>query len=102
MTVSELIHFSEFGACVMALARKHGIRSQIGVVRALGGVGYHVAERTFANYLYGRTVVDPALPVALVSALNLNKGETKRLAWEYTFGQPPRGAGTYARYSQVG
>ena len=83
---------SVFGSCVMALAHKHGIRSQAALRRALCASGYAVKDRTLANYLYGRTVVDPALPVHLLSALRLNKKERRELADSYTFGQPPRRA----------
>ena len=83
---------SVFGACVMALAEKRGMRSQAALRRALHATGYKVKDRTLANYLYGRTVVDPALPIHLLSALRLNKKERRALADSYTFGQPPRRA----------
>jgi hypothetical protein len=81
---------SDFGRCVMDMARTRGLRSQVAIRRALIMAGLDVPERTFANYLYGRVVVDPRLPAALVSALRLNKREMRELAMAYAFGQPPR------------
>lgn len=81
-----------FGECVMSLASKRGITTQAALRRALLASGADVRERTLANYLYGRTVVDPALPNNLTRALKLNKREQGDLALSYTFGQPARGA----------
>lgn len=83
---------SGFGECVMDLAQKHDLRTQVAIRRALAVAGYPVKDRTLANYLYGKTVVDPALPVHLASALRLNKKERRQLADAYTFGQPARGS----------
>jgi hypothetical protein len=83
---------SEFGKCVMELAIKRGAGTQAELGRRLASVGYQVKDRTLANYLYGRSVVDPALPVYLSDALALNKTEKRYLAECYTFGQPPRGS----------
>lgn len=82
---------STFGRCVMDLARKRSIKTQAALRRTLHASGYAVHDRTLANYLYGRTVVDPILPAYLASALRLNKKERRELADCYTFGQPPRG-----------
>lgn len=84
---------SIFGECVMELARKKGYRTQVSLRKALRGAGYEVKDRTLANYLYGRSVVDPALPAYLKSALKLNKKERRELADAYTWGQPFRGEG---------
>jgi hypothetical protein len=81
---------SGFGEVAMGLSQKRGLRTQAALRRALEAAGYAVKDRTLANYLYGRTVVDPALPVHLASALALNKKERRELADAYTFGQPPR------------
>lgn len=85
------VALSEFGECVMRLARKKKIRSQAALVRVLEGSGFRIPKRTLAYYLQGKTVVDPALPKYLVTALRLNKKERRELAEAYTFGQPPRG-----------
>lgn len=74
----------------MRLARKRGVRTQAALRRALEVTGYPVHDRTLANYLHGKTVVDPALPLHLLSALRLTKRERRELAEAYTFGQPPR------------
>ncbi len=92
LAIRETPPLSEFGECAMELARKHGFRTQVALQRVLNATGYPVKDRTLANYLYGRTVVDPALPIHLASALGLNKKERRELADAYTFGQPPRGA----------
>lgn len=89
---------SEFGTCAMTLARKKGFRTQVAMRRALKVTGYEVKDRTLANYLYGRSVVDPALPIHLAVALKLNKKERRELADAYTYGQPPRGE----RPAQIG
>lgn len=83
---------SIFGRCVMDLARKRKIKTQAALRRILAAAGYQIKDRTLANYLYGRTVVDPAMPMYLSSALRLNKKERRELAECYTFGQPPRGS----------
>jgi hypothetical protein len=88
--IGEVRPLSEFGECAMALSKKHGLRTQAALRRALHVSGYKVKDRTLASYLYGRVVVDPALPVHLASALRLNKKERRELADAYTFGQPPR------------
>ncbi len=90
--MNETPSLSIFGRCVMDLARKRRIKTQAGLRRALAASGYEVNDRTFATYLYGKTVADPALPRHLVSALRLNKKERRELAQCYTFGQPPRGS----------
>lgn len=90
--IEEAPEMCGFGDCAMSLARKRGIKTQAALIRALRAQGYDVAERTFANYLYGRTVVDPELPHYLVAVLRLNKKERRELAEAYTFGQPPRGS----------
>ena len=87
---AERRELSEFGKCVMALARKRKIRSQAGLGRELENKGYPVPQRTLAAYLQGRMVVDPSIPHALLDTLKLNKSERRALAEAYTFGQPPR------------
>lgn len=88
--INEARPLSGFGECVMRLAKKHDLRTQAALRRALHVSGYPVKDRTLASYLYGRAVVDPALPIHLSSALRLNKKERRELADAYTFGQPPR------------
>ncbi len=90
--MKQMPSLSIFGRCVMDLARKRSIKTQAALRRRLLSSGYEVHDRTLANYLYGRTVVDPVLPGHLASALKLNKKERGKLAECYTFGQPPRGA----------
>lgn len=82
--------YSEFGRCVMDLARKRKVRSQVALQRMLKGAGYDVHDRTLATYLQGKVVVDPALPYYLWTGLKLNKRETRELEHAYTFGQPHR------------
>lgn len=82
--------YSAFGRCVMDLARKRKIRSQVALQRILKTVGYDIPGRTLATYLQGKVVVDPALPSYLWVALKLNKKETRELEHAYTFGQPHR------------
>lgn len=91
-SITEGPALSVFGRCVMDLARKRKIKTQAALRRTLEVAGYKVHDRTLANYLYGRTVVDPVLPGHVASALRLNKKERRELAECYTFGQPPRGA----------
>lgn len=86
------VPLSEFGECVMRLARKRKIRSQAALVKALEVSGLPIPKRTLAYYLQGKTVVDPTLPEYIVAALTLNKKERRELADAYTFGQPPRGS----------
>ena len=83
--------YTKFGRCVMDLARKRKLRSQVALRKALISSGYNVGDRTLANYLQGKTVVDPAMPHYLLAALRLNKKETRELEHAYTFGQPYRG-----------
>ena len=87
---AQRIELSEFGKCVMELARKRKIRSHAGLRRELEGKGYSIPQKTLAAYLQGRMVVDPSIPHALLDTLKLNKSERRALAEAYTFGQPPR------------
>lgn len=82
---------STFGECVTEMAKHKGYRTQVSLRRILASHGYMIKDRTLANYLYGRSVVDPALPHYLRKALNLNKKESRELADAYTYGQPFRG-----------
>jgi hypothetical protein len=76
----------------MELARKKKITNQASLLRALRRCGWEGSERTLANYLRGKTVVDPRLVHVLVDALRLGERDKRVLAWAYAFGQPARGA----------
>ena len=79
-----------FGATVLELMIKRGVRTWTELAAMLEELGYHYSSGSFSHWSYGRHAAPKTLPGALVEVLGLDDTERTRLGMAFAYGQDER------------
>jgi hypothetical protein len=91
-----------FGACVLGLMAKRGIRRWTDLSDELAKNGYYFKAPRISNWVYGRHDADKEFGRALADTLNLGEHEKTELARAFLFGQDDEaGMNNESRDAQV-
>lgn len=76
-----------FGATLLELMVRRGIRTWGKLSAMLEDEGHHFTPQRISNWAYGRHAVSNAFSEALLDVLDLQEEEKRQLAMAFTFGQ---------------
>ncbi len=83
----ERLRLTKFGATVLMLMNKNGMRYQRELLEALEAAGYAVGQTRLSNWMHGRHAVDTEFPEQVARTLNLDDRDRLALAEAYAYGQ---------------
>lgn len=78
---------TEFGATVLSLASKRGIRKNSQLARLMTENGEKTAPEKLSNWFHGQNAVPRHIPRLLIQVLNLDANEANILVHAYALGQ---------------
>lgn len=81
---------TEFGATVLSLAVKRGIRQNVELARLLTEHGEKTSGEKISHWLHGINAAPPHVPRTLITALGLDADEVNLLVHAYALGQDVR------------
>jgi hypothetical protein len=82
-----------FGATVLELMSRRGLRTWVELSRLLAGNGYDFKPPRISNWVHGRHPVSRDFGRALIKTLNLSDDEITELARAFLMGQRERVTG---------
>lgn len=81
---------TEFGATVLSLAVKRGIRQNVELAKLMTEHGEKTSGEKLSHWLHGINAAPPHVPRVLIEVLNLNADEIDSLVHAYALGQDVR------------
>jgi len=87
MTETKTGQLTVFGATILELMARRGIRQWKALSVLLEEAGHHYTPQRISNWAYGRHAVDRSFGRAFNEVMNLTEDERHQLADAFVFGQ---------------